>query len=107
METATTNLITAVDAQRTQRRMSDRKFSKQVLGISPSYWCMLKAGKRTPTLSLLLRFTQIPDIAPAITEFWSLVAQQDNTHPPGPEKETSPATFPKTPKKHPHKIMGT
>lgn len=69
METATKNLIEAVDKERTKRKLSDRKFSK-VLGISPAYWCLLKAGKRplTPNLSVLF-MKKLPEITPEATAF--------------------------------------
>ena len=70
METSTLNLINAVDRERERRRMSDRKFSMQVLGISPPYWCLLKAGKRPPTLSFLTILMQkLPEITPEVTNF--------------------------------------
>ena len=51
--------------------MSDRKFSKQVLGISPSYYCLLKSGKRPLTLNLLTIFMQkLPQVTPQVTVFF-------------------------------------
>jgi len=73
------NLIEAVDKERTKRQMSDRKFSKQVLGISPSYWCLLKAGKRTPSLSLLtLLMHKLPETTPEVSNF--VVSQGNNSN---------------------------
>jgi hypothetical protein len=77
METATMNLIEAVDRERTKRQMSDRKFSNQVLGISPSYWCLLKAGKRNPSLNLLtILMLKLPEVTPAVGKF--VVSQGKN-----------------------------
>ena len=74
METARISLINAVDREREKRRMSDRKFSMQVLDISPAYWCLLKAGKRPPTLNLLTILLQkLPEITQEVTAF--IIAQ--------------------------------
>lgn len=77
METARDNLLQAIDRERTKRDMSDRKFSMQVLGISPSYLCLLKAGKRQLTPNLAVMFMQkLPELAPAVTTF--VVSQGNN-----------------------------
>ena len=77
METSTSNLIDAVDRERVKRALSDRQFSHQILGISPSYWCLLKSGKRPLTLGLLRLFMhRLPDTTPEVTAF--IVAQGDN-----------------------------
>jgi hypothetical protein len=69
METATTNLIKAVERERIKRQMSDRKFSK-VLGISPPYWCLLKAGKRPLKPNLAVLFMQkLPELTPEVQDF--------------------------------------
>lgn len=70
METAATDLIEAVDRERTKHQMSDRKFSIQVLGISPAYWCRLKSGERAITLNILrLLMQKLPEVTPAVTIF--------------------------------------
>ena len=70
MNEARDNLITAVASEQDKLRMSDRKFSMQVLGISPSYYCLLKSGKRPLTLNLLTIFMQkLPRLAPEVTVF--------------------------------------
>ena len=71
METARDNLINAVQQEQDGLRMSDRKFSMQVLGISPSYYCLLKSGKRPLTLNLLTIFMQkLPRVTPQVTVFF-------------------------------------
>jgi len=83
METATTNLIEAIDRERTKRKLSDRKFSNQVLGISHSYLSLLKAGKRPLTPNLAVLFMQkLPEIAPEVTIF--IMSQRND----GENKET-------------------
>lgn len=70
METARANLLQAVDRERRKRKMSDREFSKQVLGISHSYLSLLRAGKRRLTPNLAVLFMQkLPEIAPEVTIF--------------------------------------
>jgi hypothetical protein len=70
MEATTLSLIEAVDKERTKRGMSDRKFSMQVLEISPSYWCLLKAGKRRLAPNLAVFFMQkLPEITPEVTYY--------------------------------------
>lgn len=70
METPKTNLIYALDRQCSKRRMTDRKFSKQVLGISPAYWSLLKAGKRRLSPNLAVFFMQkLPEITPEVRAF--------------------------------------
>ena len=74
METARISLINAVDREREKRQMSDRKFSIQVLGITPAYWCLLKAGNRPPTLNFLTILMQkLPEITSEVTAF--IIAQ--------------------------------
>lgn len=64
----TTELIEAVDRERIKREMSDRYFSRNVLGISPSYWCRLKNGERAITLDILRLFMQkLPEVTPEVT----------------------------------------
>jgi len=71
MQPTTLNLITAVDKERVKRNMSDRKFSIEVLGISPSYYCLLKAGKRRLAPNLAVFFMQkLPEITPEVTIFF-------------------------------------
>lgn len=68
METARTNLINAVERERIKLQMSDRKFSNHVLGISPSYWCLIKKGTRSLTLNILTNFMQkLPGVTPEVT----------------------------------------
>jgi len=70
MEAARINLINAVRREQVELRMSDRKFSKQILGISPSYYCLLKSDKRPLTLNLLTIFMQkLPQVTPEVTIF--------------------------------------
>lgn len=71
MQPTTLNLITAVDKERVKRQMSDRKFSIEVLGISPSYYCLLKKGERRITLEILNIFKEkLPEITPEVTIFF-------------------------------------
>jgi len=71
MEIATKNLIQAMDEQCKRRRMSDRKFSIQVLGISPAYWCLLKSGTRRLSPNLAVLFMQkLPEVTPEVTIFF-------------------------------------
>lgn len=64
------NLIEAVDRERVKRDMSDRMFSIQLLDISPSYWCLLKAGKRPPTLNILKIILQkLPQVTPEVMAY--------------------------------------
>jgi len=77
METATRNLLQAIDRERVQRRMSTRKFSKYVLGISHSYLSLLRVGKRPLTPNLAVLFMQkLPELTPEVTAF--IIAQRDN-----------------------------
>lgn len=70
METATLNLIEAVDRERIKRQMSLRCFSREVLGISPAYYCLIKQGKRRITLDVLQVLMQkLPEITPEVTIF--------------------------------------
>ena len=86
MHTATTNLINMVDQERVKRELSDRQFSLRILGISPAYWCLLKAGKRPPTLTLLsLIMQKFPELAPEVTKY---IMRQGNDG----EKEANHAT---------------
>ena len=71
MQPTTKNLITAVEAERMKRQMSDRRFSREVLGISPSYYCLLKSGKRAITLDVLQIFMQkLPEVTPEVTIYF-------------------------------------
>lgn len=71
MQEISLKLIEAVDSEREKRRMSDRKFSIEVLGISPSYYCLLKQGKRRITLDILNLFKEkLPEVTPEITIFF-------------------------------------
>ena len=71
MEATTLSLIKAVEAERLKRQMSDRRFSREVLGISPSYYCLLKSGKRTLTLDVLQIFMQkLPKVTPEVTIYF-------------------------------------
>ena len=70
MEMMAKNLIEALDKERNKRRMSDRKFSKDILGISPAYLCLLKAGKRRLSPNLAVLFMQkLPEITPEVQAF--------------------------------------
>ena len=77
METATSNLIEAIDRQRIKRQMSLRRFSREVLGISPAYYCLIKQGKRRITLDVLQIIMQkLPEVTPAVTIF--IMSQGDD-----------------------------
>ena len=77
METGTRELIKAIQRARDSRKMSDREFSK-LLGISPSYLSLLKAGKRRITANLAVRFLQrLPEIQCDVLNF---VVSQANNH---------------------------
>lgn len=79
MQPTTMSLIEAVERERIKRQMSDRKFSMQVLGISPSYWCRLKNGERAVTLDVLRIFTQkLPELTPEVTIFIMGQRNDDN-----------------------------
>ena len=70
-------MLQAVDRERTKRQMSDREFSKQILGISHSYLSLLKAGKRRLTPNLAVLFMQkLPEITPEVTTY--IMSQGDN-----------------------------
>ena len=70
MDKAREKLMKAVQQEQDELRMSDRKFSMKVLGISPSYYCLLKSGKRPLTLNLLIMFMQkLPRVTPQVTVF--------------------------------------
>lgn len=67
MEIETTNLITAVEEERIRRQLSQAAFSK-LLGISESYYSMLKSGSRKPNLNILTLFMQkLPEVTPEVT----------------------------------------
>lgn len=71
MQPTTLSLIEAVDRQRTKRQMSDRKFSIDVLDISPAYYCLLKRGRRRITLNILNIFKEkLPEVTPEVTIFF-------------------------------------
>ena len=71
MEVARAKLINAVQQEQNTLQMSDRKFSMQVLGISPAYYCLLKSGKRPLTLNILTIFMQkLPRVTPQVTVFF-------------------------------------
>ena len=93
MQPTTQAIITAV-AQK-QGDLSDRQFSRTTLGISPSYYCLLKQGKRRPTLGILTIFMQkFPDLAPAVTEY--IMRQGDGENPsPVTQNPVAPDTSPK------------
>jgi ribosomal protein S12 len=78
METATDKLIQAIEKLRAKRRMSDKEFSTKVLGISPAYLCLLKAGKRPLRPNLAVLFMQkLPELTPEVTAF---ILSQGNDH---------------------------
>lgn len=69
METPTRILIEAIERERNELKLSDRKFSK-VLGISPAYWCLLKSGDRRLTPNLAVLFMQkLPELTDAVSTF--------------------------------------
>ena len=68
MQPTAKSLIEVVDRERLKREMSNRYFSRNVLGISPSYWCRLKNGERAITLDILRIFMQnLPELTPEVT----------------------------------------
>jgi len=70
METGANKLIQAIEKERTKRRMSDGEFSIKVLGISPSYLCLIKAGKRPIKPNLAVHFMRkLPELTPEVTAF--------------------------------------
>lgn len=108
MEATTLSLIEAVDRERIKRRMSDRKFSIEVLGISPSYLCRLKNGERAITLEVLWIFMQkLPEITPEVTYY---IMRQGNDGGGGENQGEktpggqNPGEFQKTSKKEGDKI---
>lgn len=52
MEPKTLDLITAMEGERSRRGMDHKAFST-LLGITDSYWCMIRKGKRRPSLELI------------------------------------------------------
>lgn len=71
MGTPRKQLIDAVEKIRKEREMSDRQFSLKVLGISPSYYCLLKNGERRITLEVLQILKQrLPEITPEVIIFF-------------------------------------
>ena len=56
-------LINAMEAERTQRQLDHKAFSA-LLQITDSYWCMIRKGKRRPSLALCQTICdQLPDVA--------------------------------------------
>lgn len=67
MEIATTpldDLIMVLEEQRTKRQLDHGQFS-DFLGISESYWSMIRAGERKPNLNILsILMQKLPEITP-------------------------------------------
>lgn len=69
MRVARTDLINAMEAERTRRNLDHKGFST-LLKISESYWSMIRKGTRTLTPNLAVSFMQnLPEITPAVTIF--------------------------------------
>ena len=70
MKTDGSHLIKALETHRAVLQLSDKQFSRQVLGISPSYWCRLKTGTRSPSLPLLTLIAhEFPELTPEVTKY--------------------------------------
>ena len=66
---ALNGLIRALDDQRIKRQLNHHDFSV-FLGISESYWSMIRNGKRNLTPNLAVMFMQkLPELTPAVTTF--------------------------------------
>lgn len=66
VETKTQNLINAMDADRIRRGMDHKAFSA-LLGITASYWCMVRKGKRRPSLTLIETIhRQLPEVSSCV-----------------------------------------
>ena len=69
MEIVNDDLIATIDRERIRLNMDQRAFSN-FLGISESYYSMLKSGDRKPSLPLLSTLMQkLPQFTPEITVF--------------------------------------
>lgn len=69
MQEATSQLIKAVEEERTRRGMDHRTFST-LLGIHESYWHRLRTGERTINLKVLTILRQkLPEVTPEVTIF--------------------------------------
>jgi len=69
MEVEQRNLIEAIEEERISRRMDQGEFS-EFLGISESYYSMIKSGTRRFNLNILILLMQkLPAITPGITIF--------------------------------------
>jgi hypothetical protein len=63
METKTQDLITAMEAERIRRQLDHKGFSN-LLKITDSYWCMIRKGKRRPSLGLIKTIHQVlPEVS--------------------------------------------
>jgi transcriptional regulator with XRE-family HTH domain len=63
MEPKTLDLINAMEAERTRRKLSHQDFST-LLGITDSYWCMIRKGKRRISLNLIGAIhEQLPEVS--------------------------------------------
>lgn len=75
MEGAASQLIKAVEEQRTKRRLDHRAFSA-LLGIHESYWHRIRTGERSPNLNILTIFMQkLPEVTTGVTIY---IMQQSN-----------------------------
>ena len=67
MELKTKKLIRVIEKERKRRRLSQVAFSR-LLGISESYYSMLKTGDRKPNLNILTLLMQnLPEVTPEVT----------------------------------------
>ena len=63
MEAKTLELINAMEAERVRRGLNHQDFSA-LLGITDSYWCMIRKGKRRPSLNLVATIhEQLPEVS--------------------------------------------
>lgn len=83
METTTNDLLQVLEAERTKLMLNQGEFSN-FLGISESYYSMLKTGDRRPTLNFLtLVMQKLPHLTPEVTIF--MIRRRNN---PGAEENS-------------------
>lgn len=63
MEARPPDLINAMEAERIRRGLDHKAFSA-LLGITDSYWCMIRKGKRRISLDLLNAiYRKLPEVS--------------------------------------------
>lgn len=81
MEIAATsldNLIKVLEEQRAKRQLDHRQFSA-FLGISESYWSMIRTGERKPNLNVLsIMMQKLPEITPEAIMYILQTIKQGN-----------------------------